>query len=196
MAIDWLDIGKIVGLSAIVGSLANAALEHFVTHRRKWKSERNYLAIRLIVVLERFSVDCAEAISQSYLAEQSKGGTGDRIGEIPTIGGFPNDADWKALDPILAERVLSFPTQLELAKHYIAGLWHTSDEDYFYEDVQCRTASYGLDVWSLALDLRNLCKVPASNLNKSGWDFIDSLRETVRTVDERRKKRAESYSPF
>jgi hypothetical protein len=193
MAIEWADILKISASSSVLTSLATWGLNHFFVHRATLKRDARYLAQRLAIILEKFSVDCANVITDNDTFNSSDGNAGKRHSSLPTLGAFPADADWKAIDAALMDRVMSMPNELALADQAIYFWWDVvGDPDCVQTETDNQAGQRGLKAWMLASELRRRYGIPASKLPTETWDFVDTLRKHNDAAEAmRRKQQAE-----
>ena len=75
-----------------------------VTHWLTKKRRRRTLAPLVCPALDRFVADCQAAID-----DEGKRPRGNRLPSVPmpTVPEFPTEVDWTAIDPKLANRILS-----------------------------------------------------------------------------------------
>jgi hypothetical protein len=118
MTLDWIDIFKVALASGVVAAMVTVGLTYLKELRLLKAShlrDARYLAARVAIIFERFSVDCSQAITGNELHRQSGGSAGARKLTMPKISELPADADWKVIEPRLLEKALSFPTEIMLA---------------------------------------------------------------------------------
>jgi hypothetical protein len=179
MSIGWFDVLKIAVSSTLLTTLGSWGLTHFFEHRAALKRDARYMAQRIAIILEKFAVDCANVIADNQLHSSSEGHAGNRCLSLPELGSFPVEADWKALPPELADRILSMPNELALVDGAISFFWDVlgPGDDGVETETNQRAGACGLRAWSLATDLRKEYKIPASSLPEIEWNFVDTLRE-------------------
>ena len=83
--------------SAVVGAVITQGVTWF-RETRTQKLAAIYLAIRLAVTLEAFAIDCGFLINKNSRAETGDDDEGP-CGNLPSLGEYPKDADWKVLEP-------------------------------------------------------------------------------------------------
>jgi hypothetical protein len=189
MSIDWLDILKISVSSSVLAASFGWGLNHYFVHRAGLKRDARYLAQRLALILERYATDCAKFISDNDLHDRSGGSAGQRHLALPAMGAFPAEADWKALDPNLMDRVLSMENELVLADQKILFWWDVvGDEDSMQTEADHQAGQCGLKAWSLAGELRGFYRIPASTLPTTGWDFVATLRQQADAAEAARQR--------
>lgn len=137
--------------SAVVGAVITQGVTWF-RETRTQKLAAIYLAIRLAVTLEAFAIDCGFLINKNSRAETGDDDEGP-CGNLPSLGEYPKDADWKVLEPGLANRVLSFRNDLAVSDETIEFRW---DMENAIQSDACNdeAAKRGIQALNLAVDLR------------------------------------------
>ena len=97
-------------------SLASWGLNHWFVHRAAIRRDARYLAHRVAIILEKFALDCARVIEDNRSQDDAR----PRHLALPVLGTFPDDADWKAIAPVLLDRVISMPNEQALAEQTIS----------------------------------------------------------------------------
>jgi hypothetical protein len=174
LTLDWLEV---VLTSSVVATVINVSVEDI---RRRWSDKRDarYLAQRLAIILETFAIDCADVISGNELHRDNDGYAGDRRLKLPSLAEFPADADWKAINPLLAGRVAAFPNEIRLSEQKISFYWDVLREpDCTETETNQQAGKCGYRAWNLAVELRNRHGLPVCDLTELTWDFVAKLRE-------------------
>jgi hypothetical protein len=109
----WANVFKLAATTGIITTIPNHVVsllrEIWATKRRR-NSEATYLAMRLAVILEEFVVKC---VYRSWHDEADlTEGTHELNYNLSALASYPQESDWKSLDPTLAGRVLSFPNEI------------------------------------------------------------------------------------
>ncbi|MDO9298657.1 hypothetical protein [Bradyrhizobium sp.] len=81
--------------------------------RRDGKLQAAYMAMRLAVILDEFVVKRVYRALHDH-ADLTEG-TVELNYSLPMLASYPQDSDWKSLDPKLAGQVLSFPNEITSA---------------------------------------------------------------------------------
>ena len=149
----------------LIGVGAGAVLTVFtqpVTHWLGKRRRRRALALLVCPVLDRFIADCQAAIDDA--GEWHTSGTRSLSVPAPTGPEFPTDVDWTAIDPKLANRILSLPLATTRADRELAYIGPEvaqppeHEEAFEFRRKQCfkllREAS------ELAVTLRQMAKLP------------------------------------
>jgi hypothetical protein len=177
---------------AAVGGIAVALINHFVTwllSRKANAREARYLAQRLVVVLERFAIECSELVADYNLYLQSKGALGRISVLLPEIGAFPTDVDWKTIDAVLVGRALSLSNEYVLASRSVDFCLDLNGDDRdAAQEASKQAGKCGYRAWKLAVALRVKHKLPENNLTQHTWDFVQTLKSKHDAFFAERKK--------
>jgi hypothetical protein len=86
--------------------------------------------------------------------------------------------------------VLSMPNELALADQAISFWWDVvGDQDCMQTEANHQSGRSGLKAWLLAAELRKRCRIPASTLQKTTWDFVVTLRKEHDAAEAQRRSR-------
>ena len=151
----------------LIGVGAGAVLSAFVppvTHWLTKKRRRRTLALLVCPALDRFVADCQAAIDDE--GERPRGNLLPSV-PMPTGPEFPTEVDWTAIDPKLANRILSLrvaTTRIDHELRYIVEELHDPPENepwFSHRRTRClkllRVAS------DLSLKLRQVAKLPPAS---------------------------------
>lgn len=142
--ISWLTILQIGGLSGVVAAGAKWGLD-LLSDRMKRRLEGSYAALRVVVILERFTSACDAHLRNRDLQHQL--GQISAAGILPKLDEFPANLDWRHFDPNLAMWALGLPASIEAAQ----GSCHRADwesDDYWASEGEA--IRLGLEAWELA----------------------------------------------
>ena len=144
-----------------VGSVLTVFAQE-VAHWLAKRQRRRALALLVCPVLDRFVADCQAAIDDEGKWHAS--GTRSLSVPMPTGPEFPTDVDWTAIDPKMANRILSLPLATTRADRELAYIGPEiaqppeHEEAFEYRRKQClelrREAS------ALSTRLRCMAKLP------------------------------------
>ncbi|HRI76960.1 MAG TPA: hypothetical protein PLX33_08230 [Alphaproteobacteria bacterium] len=144
-------------LIGFIGVLVGSGITWFQAHwfqRQEKKKAAQYLATRVVCVLDKFLVDCIEVVKDKGLYTLD----GGKVEKIPLPGlAFPTDIDWKSVEPDLMYRLLSFPTEVESFRGVLQKAWDINPKDRTIgmEERAFHYAQWGLHAHKL---LDELCK--------------------------------------
>lgn len=161
---DWMGlIGVVVGAMITIGG---QSLFRQTERGRRAK----YLAIRTLVVLDRYVTSCASVMEPHPFEEHGA----ETVFEQPEVLELPSDVDWTSIGHDLSYELLSLPNRDAHAREAIrfffevGGSWDARDarDEEF--------ATIGLQAHEIAERLRQTYKLPARPELK--WDPVESLR--------------------
>ena len=140
--------------------------------RRDRKLQADYMAMRLAVILEEFVVKCVHRAwhDDADLAE----GSSALDYNLPTLACYPQDSDWKSLDPKLAGQVLSFPNEITSAG--LSSQFEGTREGNTIASAN-KTIVAGVRAWELAQALRK-----KYHLDAVAIQHVDFLRERQKKI--------------
>lgn len=149
-----------------------AWLREWWTDKHRKKSEAIYLAMRLAAILEEFVVKCV------YRAWHDDADLREGVIKLdyslPMLACYPNDLDWKFLDPKLAEQILSFPNELTSAR--MACEFQGMREGNKVASAT-ETVVAGIKAWKLAQDLRK--RYDLGTITIKHVDFLKAEHEKI-----------------
>lgn len=183
-------------VGVVVGALMTAARDLWADWRSRRKNAE-YLAIRIVSLLDRFIEGCAEVVSDDGLCCGQPNADGCRQIQVSTPKFEVQfiDVDWKAIPASLMYDILSFPDLVDAANHRIDGAFEYSDtpdyEDGF-EERQYRYAMLGLSASKISDELRSAYGIPEHK--HDDWDPIKYLREHRKRIEEVRARRVQPGS--
>ena len=151
--------------------------------------DARYLAIRLAVMLERFAIDCAEAVAAQNMYNQSDGHAGVLHGTLPDLPPYPDEADWKTLEPDFLARVPTLRNELPLSDKAIA-FWEEIDRECIPQECNQQCGKCGYMAWVLAADMRRHYRLGAFDPKLASWDIVKTLKPLHDDVLQRSRDRA------
>ena len=148
-----------VGAGAVLTVLTQP-VTHWLTKKRR----RRTLALLVCPALERFIADCAAAID-----DEGERPRGNRLPSVPmpTVPEFPSEVDWTAIDPKLANRILSLrvaATRIDHELRYIAEELHDPPENEpWFSHRRTQYIALLLLASDLSLKLRQAARLPPAS---------------------------------
>ena len=115
--------------SGLLGVLIGASISwwqvaHFNKQSRKERAQ--YLAVKVAVVLNEYSDACQAVIDDDgYIKGATpKSGYPEPQKRIPAAPEYPQDVDWKSIDPkMMRELFISFPSEIKTANTRLEYIW-------------------------------------------------------------------------
>lgn len=155
------------------------------------KEERDlqaaYLAVRIATVLEPFVIACVGVITDSGVRDAD--GCKHPEARDPTLV-FPDDIDWRSIDPGLAYRILSLPNGIADAKSsvdYVGQEIATPpDHEEWFMERSYQFGKLGLAAHELTAELRDEFSLP--KLNDTPYDPRHILKSAVSGREEMLKR--------
>jgi len=178
-AFTWADIIKLAFTTGLIAALFSQAIAWLRELHKDYNSttrEARYLALRLAVILERFSIDCASLIADNQMYRDCDGYAGTQRQKLPALTEFPKDADWKALAPNLSSKVLSTENELMVSDEAIA-VWEDIDRNSVGHAADQQAGKSGYRAWLLAVDLRCHYKLPPFDISIIRWNFVAKIKQ-------------------
>jgi hypothetical protein len=188
----WSALGGIV-LTALVTTVGTWFVTRYQLQQeaqaqakiRKEELDRHgrYLAIRVVCALDTFVNGCGDAVYDDGMM----GNDGETVPRESTPNlVFPNDVDWKSVDPDLMYRALSLPNEItsaDKAIDWVVGQV-SGPPDYreFFTERILRYGQLGLSALKLADDLRSRYGIPARNADS--WNPRETLEKKVKEAEE------------
>jgi hypothetical protein len=189
------------GLAGVIVGAFLAWFQAAWSDRRTRERHARYLAIRVVCVLDRYLESCAEVAIDDGLCEGQPNAEGflEPQVSLPPPPAFSDDMDWKSIPHELMYRLLSLPSEAEVANRMIAGAAeHDTPPDYasFFEERQYQYAKLGLRAFKLTDEIRKAYAIPGRECGE--WNPVEHLAKVKTNVEQDRLKRASHYanSPF
>lgn len=179
-------------LGVVVGASITAAREHWASKASVQKNAE-YLAIRVVSVLDGFAEKCADVVGDDGLSCGQRGQDGCRSVQVSTPDSSVEslDVDWKSIPSNLMYEILTLPNRVSAANKNIAGVWEFAADppDYseFFEERQIQYGELGLKAASLSDELRKLYGIPARKYRD--WNPVEYLSEGMDRAIATRKER-------
>jgi hypothetical protein len=159
---------------------------------RARRRDAQYLAIRLVCVLDKFLEDCAAAAADK--GEEDQDGLTRAKVDSPDVPEFPADVDWRSIDPALMYSLLSFQNEVKAAEQAVSATWEWADPPDFSDFFESRTEKYGecgVRAAKLSQTLRSIYKIPP-NKYPEWWNPFDVIQKELKALIERQRRREES----
>jgi hypothetical protein len=194
---EWWQVLTLFLSAGVFTAIVNNLLAEWRDRRKeKRTSARDAvdLAMRVADILERFAIECEDIISHNELHTESEGYAGTPHRKLPTLGEYPTDADWKALDPALSSRARSLPNELRVSEGIIKFCWELEpgDQGILLNTCNGQAGKCGYRAWQLAVEMRRRYGLLAeSEPEQTAWDFVKVLKENY---DQELKRMKDSAS--
>lgn len=157
---------------------------------RKRKTEKNYIVVQLIYLLDEFVANCAEVSwdmgYDPYYPEpdynEYEAQTNNPTFDLSSVKG-----DQKYLEPLMLYRLQGINIEIAKSKDRLREITNSpnfgqEDVDYYFECRRQEYAAIGLEAADIANKLRVKYKVP----QRDDWNSKDSILRSVKQIN--RKK--------
>lgn len=178
-SLTWLDILKLALSTGVVAALVSplfGLLRDWIRDREAAKRDGRYLALRLAVIFEGFAIACADLISAND--DQREIFKVPEVGcsQLPPLGEYPTDADWKSLDPAFSAQALAFRNELAISVSTVQAMLRL-DELSASGECDMQAGKSGFRAWELATNLRHAYSLPEFDLQHTPWKFVELLKK-------------------
>lgn len=182
-------------VGVIVGSVL-AMLKDLWLDRLQLSRNRNHAAVRIVTLLDVFIDQCRDVAfdpGEPDFSQHGEGELGPSIND-PASPTFPDDIDWKALDPQLAYRILALPALYSAAKYAIGQADHgPPDHEEYFDERRYQFAKLGRVAMCIVKDLRMASGLSERAADNEEWSAKNTLPDIVRKEEAKRAAaRAES----
>jgi len=181
------------GGNVITVMLGSGAAFGILKWHTDWKTQQNkakFLATQLAVQLEGYAIDCSDKISGHITAEDSNEAAGDYITKIVEYPPLPVSDAYQSLERSIADEVLQFPQECQMAERAARFLWEVADTDACLENYKDNTIRIGAKAAELAKKIREHYSLPMRKLTFGEWDVYQFFADELKKVVAREKKYA------
>lgn len=187
-------------VGVVVGAVMTFARDLWFQRQRDLK-ERQYLAIQVSSLLERYVSGCVEVVADNglYHGQPDENGIYQAQAEEPKFEPELLQVDWKSLPPNLMYEILDFPLLIADVQSFLADVGDMSappDYEEWFEERQYQYAYLGLQAASLSERLRNRIGLPSRPRPVTEWDPLQFMAKRRDEIDALRAKMAAMPSPF
>lgn len=187
-------------MDAVVG-LVGVVIGGFIGWGQTWWAQKkeqekssNYLAIRVVNVLRQYIYKCSLVAAD----EGDPDSNGELVPQAKDPGPikYPDDIDWRSINPRLAYQLLALPNKGEAADRAILAAIDFCSGPPDYEEVfEERHLQYSMiGIEAVALE-RVLCKefnLPIEETLEN-WNPEEEFQKAIKRVEESQIERAESH---
>lgn len=161
----------IVGLIGVLVGFFLTTIKDWWSSRQISKKKAYYLAVRVVCVLDRFIDKCVYACEDEFVDNEQQPYMA--CGPIPEAPEFPEDIDWKSIDPDLSYEILNLPNKIVFAKQSIATVSQFDTPPYTdtNEKVKYEITTLGALACKLSSELRKKYKIPFRGSSPWTHDF-------------------------
>lgn len=169
------------GVFAIAGVILGGLLG-WVGEYIRWNLSRrhraHYLAVRIVISLDRFVGRCATAAFMDY--DDREVFSAARPEKLV----LPEDVDWQSVTPEIAYRILELPQKEKEANEKGIFYWDATGEADVAHSAEIEGyVKVGLDAAEIAAQLRKKYRLP--DRPKGDWDPVVKLQERWKAIEKR-----------
>jgi hypothetical protein len=170
------DIVTIAGPAGLISGLLTHGLAIW-REKSTGKSQARYLGLQVAIILERFAGDCLNLVSEIDTGAQLKHSPDSLSTNLPLLPEFPkDDLGWRAMDAILAHKVLSVHVDRGAAQGAINDDWMYGGPNSAPFECARQAAILGWQAWQTAADVRHVYGLPEY---RPRYPFYETLRDRV-----------------
>lgn len=183
-------------VGVIIGALTSWAQSWWL-HKQDVNRNAQYLAIRVVNSLREYTYKCwLVAVDDGlYQGQPDSEGCLSPQAKDPGPIFYPDDIDWKSINPKLAYRLLSLPSKAESADRSISEAieFCSGPPDYVevFEERHMQYSLIGLEVISLEKELCKSFGLPQEKYLEE-WNPAECFENSIKEVKEAQNKRAEN----
>ena len=158
-------------IGVFVGFMLNVAKDLLLEGRRRSR-EAQFLAARVIPILDDFVDDCLSVVSDDGLCQGQRDNDGCLSPQVhaPELLTLPTDVNWRSIDHKLMLDLLALPSQLKTAHSVISAVseYEAGPPDYeeFFAERKLQFGRLGERVAKLADKMRTDHSVWTETLNR------------------------------
>lgn len=167
--LNWASIIPIAAGSGVIAAGVNQCFQWY-RDRSKAKGEALYCAVKLIVKLEHFAIECATNVEHHH-AMFLESGYREHNPICPVPSMVWDDEDLSALSPIVSSKIVWFSTEVKLARQQIVQNSIDDPDPEVYSLSYINLVGYlGYKSIGMADNLRRVYKLPPL---VSDWSLFD-----------------------
>jgi hypothetical protein len=175
----WL-IAVVSGLIAALITQGLTWWREIYTIRKQNKAKATFAAIVTATKLERFAMDCWDAIGNIKDYRSSNGNIGNKFDQLPDEPKYPDNVEWISVGSTLCVQVFSFSNEIEQSHRLISFMSDVTDPDTAADEVIEQCATRGSQALALATQLRQHYAIPP--LVHGKFNFEEKLSDELRIV--------------
>lgn len=189
----------IFGLIGVLVGSGISWFQSYMTSKKESEKSARYLAIRVVCILDKYMEDCMNVVKDDGLFEGKRSAEGcfEPQVKIPAAPNYPDDVDWKSINPDLMFKLLSFPTEIEDGNRMIdATEIFSTPPDYrdWFDERKLHYCNFGLMALKLSKELSEKYGIKKKKYND--WNPAEDFSTELKAVAARRNHRTEEHKAF
>lgn len=187
-------------LGVIIGSII-PWIQNSLAKKESKKDDANYLGIKVVTILEKYILDCVDVVYDDGTYQgfpAGRDGCYQHKVETPAHVSFPDDINWKSIEPNLMFKLLSLPNMAHDADRTISfclDLAGPPDYSEFFEERHKRYAEIGLYALSVEKELREKYKIP-QKIYDNDWNPKEFFEKRLKELEDLEEKRQAHNQKF
>ena len=180
MPMDFWTLVSIVAGSSVISAVVTIGVD---TYRRQRTSKRHnsLLAMQLAFLFEDYAINCASALSDHDMADQSQGAAGKNLQSIPTLLLLPEE-DYKEFDQEMLAQVLDFPQRIRMADEEAGFYFEVEGEESALACNYRSTVTLAARALDIGAAMRRAYNLPQRNLVYGKFDVREYLEEEAKKI--------------
>ncbi|WP_156146880.1 hypothetical protein [Brevundimonas sp. KM4] len=174
MLLDWTKLWPLVLTSSVIA----AFLTYGLGLLKDWfnrSRDADFAALYVALTLEDYASRCASVVGDIDTFWSSRGSAGSSHENVPELGAFGADVEWKALGVKLTSKALSFRIRIGRTRGMLTDLSQHVNEE-IVEEAHDHAVKLGLDALAAADHFRKVRRLgPAPSV--ADWSTRDWLQE-------------------
>ena len=186
-------VSAVIGLVGVAVGAGITWWQATSERSREKRADAQYLAIRVVCILDKYVVDCATACDDR--TEMDEPGINVWVSApAAALADYPVDVDWRCIESGLMFDILSLPRDELLAKNWLAGYEEATGclIDEFAVERAKRYGGLGLEAAALAERLRTAYSIPA--IKHGEWKPVEHIKLYFKEQEKLAQARAEAFA--
>lgn len=183
MLLDWTKLWPLVLTSSVIA----AFLTYGLGLLKDWfnrSRDADFAALYVALTLEDYASRCASVVGDIDTFWSSRGHAGSSHGNVPELGAFGTDVEWKALGVKLTSKALSFRIRIGHTREMLTDLSQHVNEE-IVEEAHDQAVKLGLDALTAADRFRKVRRLGLA-LPVADWSTRDWLQEKADKIAARK----------
>jgi hypothetical protein len=185
VTIEFADYVKIVGSSAVIGSLTGALVSGLFAWRKDHREQNRERFVSTLIAaetLENFTRACLQMIyiddeAQDEAVRLHSYDPLNRV-KLPAFS-YPDTVTWKWMKPATAGKLREFTSAWNASARSIRNNADYDDQFSTCDEVTAACSRLGLKAWALAKHVRTKTSLPKAVLHDNETHLLERLQEEI-----------------
>lgn len=169
--LDWTKLWPLILTSSVIAAFLTYCLG-LLKDRLNRNRDADFAALFVALSLEEYASRCASVVGDIGTFWSSSGNAGTSHGNVPELGSFKSDIEWKALGIKLTSKALSFRVRVAHTREMLSDLSQHINEE-IVEEARDHAVKLGLEASAIAETFRDSRKLgdplPVSDWSTKKW---------------------------